>query len=78
MEDGKHSSKGLCILPHFHYRPDFKGAQVKVELYNCLKRMVPDVNEMVKIDLQLDLFKNARGLFGMESAVLTRSKKSLG
>lgn len=58
--------------------PDFKGSQVKVELYNCLKRMVPDVNERVKIDLQLDLFKNARGLFGMESAVLTSSKKSPG
>jgi hypothetical protein len=36
--------------------------------------MVPNVNERVKIDMQmqLDLFENARGLFGMESAVLTR------
>jgi hypothetical protein len=34
--------------------------------------------ERVKIDLQLDLFKNVRGLFGMEYAVMTRSKKSPG
>ena len=38
--------------------------------------MVPDTNERVKIDLQIDAFKNARGLFGIQNAILTRKKKS--
>ncbi|GMP91489.1 hypothetical protein CsSME_00042170 [Camellia sinensis var. sinensis] len=38
--------------------------------------MVPDVNERVKIDLQIDASKSARGLFGIQNAVMTRKKKS--
>lgn len=40
--------------------------------------MVHDANEMVKIDLQIDAFKSARGLFGIQNAIMTRKKKSLG
>jgi hypothetical protein len=40
--------------------------------------MVPDLDERVKIDIQLDAFKNELGLFGMESAVMTRTKKAPG
>ena len=40
--------------------------------------MVPDVNERVKIDLQIDAFKSARGLFGIQNAIMTRKKKSPG
>ncbi|KAL6596062.1 hypothetical protein ACP70R_047426 [Stipagrostis hirtigluma subsp. patula] len=60
----------------YHYSPNFKSAEVKRGLYTCLDRMVPDLDERVKIDLQLDSFKNALGLFGMQSAILTRTKKS--
>ncbi|XP_059624684.1 uncharacterized protein LOC132267551 [Cornus florida] len=38
--------------------------------------MVPDSNERVKIDCQMDTFKAARGLFGLDNAILTRNKKS--
>ncbi|WP_375619089.1 hAT transposon family protein [Bartonella sp. AC134YNZD] len=34
------------------------------------------MEERTKIDLQLDHFKNARGLFGIEAAKLTRTKKA--
>lgn len=40
--------------------------------------MVPDANERVTIDLQMDAFKSARGLFGIQNAILTRNKKSPG
>ena len=40
--------------------------------------MVPNANERVKIDLQIDAFKSARGLFGIQNAIMTRKKKSLG
>ncbi|GAV64526.1 DUF659 domain-containing protein [Cephalotus follicularis] len=62
-----------------HYSPNFKvNVDVKIGLYKCLERMIPDATERVKIDMQIDLFKNAKGLFGIESAVLTRKKKSPG
>ncbi|XP_059623168.1 uncharacterized protein LOC132266331 [Cornus florida] len=57
--------------------PSFRlDAEVKIGVYKCLQRMVPDSNERVKIDCQMDAFKAARGLFGIENAILTRNKKS--
>jgi hypothetical protein len=38
--------------------------------------MVPDASERCKIDLQLDSFKDANGLFGIEVAKITRDKKT--
>ena len=40
--------------------------------------MVPDVEERLKIDLQMDAFKNARGLFGLSTTIMTRTKKNPG
>jgi len=39
--------------------------------------MVPDASEMCKVDLQLDSFKNAKGLLRIEVAKTTRDKKKL-
>ena len=39
--------------------------------------MVPNSNERCKIDLQLELFKDAKGLFGIEAAKIARDKKAL-
>ncbi|CAO2834788.1 unnamed protein product [Amaranthus hypochondriacus] len=39
--------------------------------------MVPDAEERLKIDLQMDAFKNARGLFSLSTAIITRTKKNL-
>ncbi|XP_028069775.1 uncharacterized protein LOC114272301 [Camellia sinensis] len=65
------------LNPQFHYSPNFQAdAEIKIGLYKCLEKMVPDTNERVKIDLQIDAFKNARGLFGIQNAILTRKKKS--
>ena len=66
------------LNPHCHYSANFRAAEVKRGLYTCLEKMVPDLDERVKIDIQLDAFKNGLGLFGMESAIMTRTKKSPG
>ena len=67
------------LNPQFHYSPNFQAdAEIKIGLYKCLEKMVIDTNERVKIDLQIDAFKNARGLFGIQNAILTRKKKSPG
>ena len=37
--------------------------------------MVPNASERCKIDLQLESFKDTKGLFGIEAAKTTRDKK---
>jgi len=37
--------------------------------------MVPNAIERCKIDLQLESFKDAKGLFGIEAAKTTKDKK---
>ena len=65
------------LNPHYHYNSNFKvNANIKIGLYQCLERMVPDASERCKIDLQLDSFKDASGLFGIEAAKITREKKT--
>jgi hypothetical protein len=39
--------------------------------------MVPNASEWCKIDLQLESFKDAKGLFGIEAAKTARDKKKL-
>ncbi|XP_027157929.1 uncharacterized protein LOC113759555 [Coffea eugenioides] len=68
---------GYYLNPQFQYSPDFQSdANIKRGLYDCIAKMVPESGERVKIDLQLDDFRHANGLFGHENAVLTRNKKS--
>jgi hypothetical protein len=38
--------------------------------------MVPNASERCKIDLQLESFKDAKGLFGIEAAKIVRDKKN--
>jgi len=38
--------------------------------------MVPNANERCKIDLQLESFKDAKGLFGIDAAKTSRDKKT--
>lgn len=67
------------LNPQFQYSPNFNAnADIKIGLYTCLQRMVVDPNDRMLIDLQMDAFKNARGLFGLPTAVMTRNKKSPG
>ena len=50
----------------YHYNPNFKVN---------LERMVSNASEMCKIDLQLESFKDAKGLFGIEVVKTTKNKK---
>lgn len=70
---------GYYLNPQCHYSPDFQtDVNIKLGLYECMSRMVPDRDEREKIDLQFDIFKRAKGLFGLENAIITRNKKSPG
>ena len=57
------------LNPHYHYNLNFKvNANIKIILYQCLKRIVPDAIELCKFDLQLESFKNVKELFSIEIA----------
>ncbi|XP_052724958.1 uncharacterized protein LOC128194155 [Vigna angularis] len=69
------------LNPHFHYEPNFRsddGGEVKEGLYFCMRRLIPDMAERRKINLQIVEFHNARGLFGMEDAKECRKELNPG
>lgn len=47
-------------------------------LYDCISRLVPDVETQDKIDKELELYRNASGLFGYPIAIRNRKQKSPG
>ncbi|KAL0006249.1 hypothetical protein SO802_013810 [Lithocarpus litseifolius] len=67
------------LNPKFHYDPNFVGnEEVRVGLYEVIEKMCPTALERCRIDLQLEKFDKAEGLFGKEMAILTRTKKQPG
>lgn len=53
MKDGTNNS---IDLPQLHYSPGFKvNFEVKRRLYDCLQRIVENVEEITKIDVSLKI-----------------------
>ncbi|KAF7826839.1 zf-BED domain-containing protein/DUF659 domain-containing protein/Dimer_Tnp_hAT domain-containing protein [Senna tora] len=66
------------LNPHFHYISQFKAdIGVKRGLYECMDKMLT-MDEKHKVDFQLEMFKEAKGLFGIESAMYMRCRKQPG
>lgn len=64
------------MIFRFQYDSNFNAdAEVKIGLFKTIERMYPDVETRVIIDSQLEKFRKAEGLFGMDMAVSTRNKK---
>ncbi|RDY13309.1 hypothetical protein CR513_01802, partial [Mucuna pruriens] len=60
----------------YHYDKNFNpDSEVLIGLYETLERMVPDRRTRFAMDQQLEKFKGAKGLFGMNMAIDTRDKK---
>jgi len=78
IRGGKISFIGLWPLhaiayylnPQLHYEPNSRNddAEVKEGLYICMRRLVNDVSERTKINLQLTVFHYSRGTFSSENA----------
>ncbi|XP_057740493.1 uncharacterized protein LOC130957661 [Arachis stenosperma] len=62
------------LNPYYHYELNFMvdDADIKIGLYSCLKKLVPNQEERKKVGLQLPDFHYARGLFGNETAKSSR------
>lgn len=67
------------LNPQCQYEPTFRcDAEVKMGLYSCFQKLIPDKEEKLKVDLQTDAFVNASGLFGIHNAIETRKKRTPG
>ncbi|XLT09156.1 hypothetical protein HN51_054949, partial [Arachis hypogaea] len=62
------------LNPRYHYEPNFMDddVDIKIGLYSCLKKLVPNQEEREKVGLQLPDFHYARGLFGNETVKSSR------
>jgi hypothetical protein len=69
-----------CFLnPHFHYDDSWiADMRVKSGIYSAMERLVPDENERILVDLQLDDYKNKKGMFGGFMAKSTAKLKAPG
>ena len=50
--------------------------KIKLGLFNCIERIVRDLDERAKIDIQLEIFKDAKKLFDIEFAKCSKDKKA--
>jgi len=67
---------GYYLNPILHYHPDFKADyEVKRGMYECLERMGGDIDEITKIDAQIEGFKSKSGFLGSEIAQLHSKQK---
>ncbi|KAK2431194.1 hypothetical protein QL285_029453 [Trifolium repens] len=67
---------GYYLNPKLHYGADFKADfEVKRGLYDCLERMIGDVQEISKIDAQLEAFKTRANFFGSPIAMAALGTK---
>ncbi|GAU36121.1 hypothetical protein TSUD_374840 [Trifolium subterraneum] len=68
---------GYYLNHGMHYSPTFKADfEVKEGMYECLKRMVGNRDERIKIDAQLEEFKSKAGMFGGELAICALKTKT--
>ncbi|XP_042410002.1 uncharacterized protein LOC121999379 [Zingiber officinale] len=65
------------LNPQYQYSPDFKvSMELKLNLYQCLDRLVTSQCDRDKIDIQIEDFKSTKGLFGINAAIVARDKKT--
>jgi hypothetical protein len=68
---------GYYLNPQLHYSSDFKADwEVKKGFYDCLQRMVGDIEEISKIDCELEDFKIKAKFFGSPIAMQSLMKKT--
>ncbi|XP_028554618.1 uncharacterized protein LOC114580625 [Dendrobium catenatum] len=65
------------LNPQFQYsEKKSSNLEVKLGLYHCMERLIPEQADRELADLQLVLFRNKEGFFGLNAAKTTISKRS--
>ncbi|PKU83029.1 hypothetical protein MA16_Dca009501 [Dendrobium catenatum] len=67
------------LNPQFQYsEKKSSNPEVKLGLYHCMERLIPEQADWELADLQLVLFRNKEGIFALNAAKSTISKRSPG
>jgi hypothetical protein len=71
---------GYYLNPELCYaNPDIESdAEVMQGLYHVIQRLVPDPDIQDKITNEMSLYREAKGLFGMDMAIRQRTRKAPG
>nr|GMD91954.1 Ribonuclease H-like domain containing protein [Ipomoea batatas] len=65
------------LNPRCHYSPDFSThTEIKLGLFHCLDKLIPNRDDMEKADLQCSAFHNREGFFGLAQAKNTVQKRT--
>nr|GMD37640.1 uncharacterized protein LOC109157329 [Ipomoea batatas] len=63
------------LNPRCHYSPDFSThTEIKLGLFHCLDKLIPNRDDMEKADLQCSAFHSREGFFGLAQAKNTVHK----
>nr|GLL27043.1 uncharacterized protein LOC109165229 [Ipomoea trifida] len=65
------------LNPRCHYSPDFSThPEIKLGLFHCLDKLIPNRDDMEKADLQCSAFHSREGFFGLAQAKNTVYKRT--
>nr|GMC46607.1 uncharacterized protein LOC109157329 [Ipomoea batatas] len=65
------------LNPRCHYSPDFSThTEIKLGLFHCLDKLIPNRDDMEKADLQCSAFHSREGFFGLAQAKNTVHKRT--
>nr|GMC52846.1 HAT, C-terminal dimerization domain containing protein [Ipomoea batatas]GMC52848.1 HAT, C-terminal dimerization domain containing protein [Ipomoea batatas]GMC78242.1 HAT, C-terminal dimerization domain containing protein [Ipomoea batatas] len=65
------------LNPRCHYSPDFSThPEIKLGLFHCLDKLIPNRDDMEKADLQCSAFHRREGFFGLAQAKNTVHKRT--
>ncbi|XP_031131697.1 uncharacterized protein LOC116033083 [Ipomoea triloba] len=65
------------LNPRCHYSPDFSThPEIKLGLFHCLDKLIPNRDDMDKADLQCSAFHSREGFFGLSQAKSTVHKRT--
>ncbi|XP_057808409.1 uncharacterized protein LOC131022882 [Salvia miltiorrhiza] len=65
------------LNPQFRWSENVsEHAEIKKRLFNCMERMIKDNDTYLKVDVQLDEYKNKRGLFGSRASMSTYTSRA--
>lgn len=67
------------LNPHFQYEENFSNhPEIKLGLLTCMEKLIPNEQDRLKADIQIDDFRNRKGFFSFASAKTSCKLRSPG
>ncbi|XP_052208194.1 uncharacterized protein LOC127811998 [Diospyros lotus] len=69
---------GWYLNPEYFYKAERIDPEIMTGLYECIRKLNPDIKVQDQIDAELSMYSNADGFFGNYMAIRKRAEKSPG